>query len=182
MKVPNAKPLLGYKGNLVYFLVDDEIFPLKMWLMRPYRATLSFAQKIFNYRLSRARSTIENSFGILAARQSIFRQPVKANVENAEKYAVAAIALRNYHRMANNASYSPTDFIDNSEIIPGAWRKVLTDDGDAGASRDLPNVRGSRYQTCAAKQYDNLESYFMNTGAVEYQVNHVTSCRPVVTV
>ena len=52
MKVPNAKPLLGYKGNLVYFLVGDEIFPLKTWLMRPYRATLSFAQKIFNYRLS----------------------------------------------------------------------------------------------------------------------------------
>ena len=32
MKVPNAKPLLGYKGNLVYFLVGDEIFPLKTWL------------------------------------------------------------------------------------------------------------------------------------------------------
>lgn len=34
MKVPNAKPVLGYKGNLPYFLVGDEISPLKTWLIR----------------------------------------------------------------------------------------------------------------------------------------------------
>ena len=44
MKVPSAKPLIGYKGNLPYFLVGDEIFPLKTWLMRPYPGTLSLAQ------------------------------------------------------------------------------------------------------------------------------------------
>ena len=39
--------------------------------------------------------------------------------------------------MTNNTSYSPTGFIDSEtkdgEIVPGAWRKVLTDDGGAGA-------------------------------------------------
>ena len=55
------------------------------------------------------------------------------------------------------------------------WRKVLSDDGGADALRDLPNVRGSRYQTCAVTQRDNLQSSFMNMGAVEWQVNHVTS-------
>ena len=48
MKVPNAKPLLGYKGNLPYFLVGEEIFPLETWLMRPYPGTLSLAQNVFN--------------------------------------------------------------------------------------------------------------------------------------
>ena len=56
--------------------------------------------------------------------------------------------------MTNNACYSPTGFIDreinDGEIVPGAWEKVLTDSGGAGPLRDLPSVRGSRYQTCAA--------------------------------
>ena len=87
--------------------------------------------------------------------------------------------------MTNNAFYIPTSFIDSEtndgEIVLGAWGKVLTDDGGAGAWSDLTNVRGSRYQTCAVTRCDNLRSYFMNTGAVEWQVNHVTCCGPVVT-
>ena len=79
--------------------------------------------------------------------------------------------------MTNNASYSPTGFIDSEandrEIAPGAWRKGL-DDGGAGALRDLTNVRGSRYQTCTFTQRDNLQSSFMNRGEIEWQVSHVT--------
>ena len=184
MNVPNAKSLLGYaEDNLPFFLVGDEIFPLKTWLMRPYPGNLSLGQKIFNYRLSRARRTIENSFGILAARWRFFRQPIKAKVENAEKFTLAAIALHNYLRLTNNASYSPTGFIDSEtrdgKMVAGAWRKVLSDDGGANALRDLPHVRGSRYQKCAIIQRDNLQSYFMNTGTVEWQISHVTSCGPV---
>ena len=185
MNVPNAKSLLGYaEDNLPFFLVGDEIFPLKTWLMRPYPGNLSLGQKIFNYRLSRARRTIENSFGILAARWRIFRQPIKAKVENAEKFTLAAIALHNYLRLTNNASYSPTGFIDSEtrdgKMVAGAWRKVLSDDGGANALRDLPHVRGSRYQKCAIIQrVSYLQSYFMNTGTVEWQISHVTSCGPV---
>ena len=88
--------------------------------------------------------------------------------------------------MTKNASYSPTSFTDSEtndgEIVPVASRKVLTDDGGAGALRDFPNVRGSRYQACAVTKHDNLKSYFMNTGVVGWQVNHVTSCGPVVSV
>ena len=182
MNVTNAKSLLGYaEDNLPFFLVGDEIFPLKTWLMHPYPGNLSRGQKIFNYRLSRARRTIENSSGILAARWRIFRQPIK--VQNAEKFTLAAIALHNYLRLTNNASYSPIGFIDSEtrdgKMVAGAWRKVLSDDGGANALRDLPHVRGSRYQKCAIIQRDNLQSYFMNTGTVEWQISHVTSCGPV---
>ena len=117
MKVPNAKPLFGYKGNLPYFLVDDETFPLKTWLMRPYPRTLiitlTLPQKVFKFRVFQARRTTESSFGILAAKWGIFWQPVKSEVENAKKYAVATIYLYNYLCMKNNASKSPTGFIVN---------------------------------------------------------------------
>ena len=52
MKIPNAKPLLGYKGNLPSFLVDDESFSLKKWFIRPYPGTLPLAQKARKHRLS----------------------------------------------------------------------------------------------------------------------------------
>ena len=98
----------------------------------------------------------------MAARWRIFQQPFKAKVENAEKYDVATIALHNYLRMTNSASYSPTSFIDSEtndgEIVLGARRKVLTGDGGAGALKYLPNVRGSRYQTHAVTQHDTYKS------------------------
>ena len=61
---PAAKRIPGCRLDKVpYFLVGDEIFPLKDWLMRPYPGKLDEASNIFNYRLSRAMRVIENAFG-----------------------------------------------------------------------------------------------------------------------
>ena len=79
---------------LPYFLLGDEIFPLKPWLMRPFPGNnLSEENRIYNYRHSRARRTIENTFGILAARWRIMLKPIRASVENVEKYICACLGL-----------------------------------------------------------------------------------------
>ena len=94
MNLPSAEDLAGFSRNpLNYFLVGDEIFPLKAWLRRPYPGNLIDSQKVFNYRLSRSRRTIGNTFGILASRWRLFRRPIK--VENAQRYSLAAIGLHN---------------------------------------------------------------------------------------
>ena len=68
LNVPGDSNLDDSSINLPYFLLGDEIFPLKKWLMRPYTGkSASEQEKIYNYRHSRARRCIENAFGIMCA-------------------------------------------------------------------------------------------------------------------
>ena len=82
LNLPSSKELKDCKFNLLpYFLLGDEIFPLKSWLIRPYPGRdLPEAELIYNYHYSRARRTIENAFGILSARWRIFLTPIRATV------------------------------------------------------------------------------------------------------
>ena len=69
LNVPGDSNLDDSSINLPDFLLGDEIFPLKKWLMRPYPGkNASEQEKIYNYRHSRARRCIENVFGIMCAR------------------------------------------------------------------------------------------------------------------
>ena len=79
LNVPPPKRLPGYpEGSaLPHCIVVDEVFPLRMDLMRPYphgkkKDRLPFDKSIFNYWLSRARRIVENTFGILAQRFRVF--------------------------------------------------------------------------------------------------------------
>jgi len=52
-----------------YLMVGDVAFALKTWLMKPLPLrNMTVDQRVFNYRLSRARGVIENTSGILANR------------------------------------------------------------------------------------------------------------------
>ena len=99
--------------SLPFFLLGDEIFPLKKLLMRPFPGrNATEEEKIYNYRHSRARRVIENAFRILTARWRIFQKPIRGTVANVERYALACLALHNYLRFTDNAHYSPVGFID----------------------------------------------------------------------
>lgn len=84
MNVPKPKRLTIDGIPLPYVLVSDEAFQLSDYLLRPYpgREGLSQDWSIFNYRLSRALRTIENSFGILVSQWRILKRPIDATVDN----------------------------------------------------------------------------------------------------
>ena len=86
----------SYKDrNLPYVVVGDDIFPLKPWLMKPYPGkNLSESERVYNYRLSRARRTIENTFGIFAAKWRIYRRPIRANLDLVDKVVKATVVLK----------------------------------------------------------------------------------------
>ena len=122
LNLPIPAPVEGQ--NLPYVLLGDDIFPLEPWSMKPYPGkNLDEPQRIFNYRLSRARRTIENAFGILSAKWRVFRRPIRENVDLVETITKATVCLHKYLRLTENAKYIPTGFVDSEDetgqTIPG---------------------------------------------------------------
>ena len=75
LNLPSDVPLpsdnILTSNSMPYVIVGDDAFLLKRHIMKPYaQRGLSDGKRIFNYRLSRARRTSENAFGIPA---SVFR-------------------------------------------------------------------------------------------------------------
>ena len=69
--LPAPEPIRGDESerSVPYFLLGDDAFALRDWMMKPYPSrNLTLEERIFNYRHSRARRVVENAFGILASR------------------------------------------------------------------------------------------------------------------
>ena len=163
-------------GSLPYFLLGEEIFPLKTWLIRPFPGNVTTeTQKVYNYRHSRARRVIENAFGILSARWRIFQRPIRAKIENVERFTLACLAMHNYLRLTENASYIPSGFLDSEDssgnIKPGEWRSIAKDEG---ALQNLNPIRGSRYSRDAVSVRNTLvEHVNSEEGSVSWQIDYV---------
>lgn len=87
-------PLNYWKTSL--FLADDA-FPLKKYLMKPYsRRKMSPEERIYNYRVSRARRVVENAFGILASKFRLFEKPMSLKLETLDKVVLACCTIHNW--------------------------------------------------------------------------------------
>lgn len=83
--------------KLPYVLVGDDAFAMGEHLMKPYaHKNLSGVERIFSYRLSRARRTIENVYGTLAARFRVFHKTLLFNPEKCRTVTKAACVLHNF--------------------------------------------------------------------------------------
>ncbi|XP_057654747.1 uncharacterized protein LOC130893002 [Diorhabda carinulata] len=81
-------------------IIGDDAFSLRTNLMKPYSEIgLSAGEKIFNYRLSRARRVVENAFCILVWRFRIFSRPIDLSPENNRLSQWAGCCLYNWLRL-----------------------------------------------------------------------------------
>lgn len=100
MNLPEPEKLTVDGVPLPYVLVGDEAFQLSDYLLRPYpsKSGLNQEKGIFNYRISRARRTIENAFGIMVSQWRILKKPMEGTVENIVSTVQAIVCLHNWIR------------------------------------------------------------------------------------
>ena len=174
------KPNLVGDKELPFVLLGDDIFPLKPWLMKPFPGTkLDESQRIYNYRLSRARRTIENAFGILSAKWRIFRRPITASTDLVEKITKACICLHNYLRLTENPYYIPAGFVDSEDnqgnFLPGTWRQINA--GDETGMQQIERIGGNHYGFDASVARLNFKEYFnSNEGKLSWQLEYINDC------
>nr|CAI5854844.1 unnamed protein product [Callosobruchus analis] len=114
-----------------YVILGDDAFALSEHLMKPFPGLqLDKDSRIYNYRLSRARRVIENTFGLMCSVFRVFRKAVLLNVENAKIVTLACCYLHNFLRKKSKSKklYASPESFDcerqDGSVIPGTWRNI----------------------------------------------------------
>lgn len=138
LNLPNDSNINGEKTP--FFFVADDAFPLSPRIMKPYGGTLTNEERIFNYRLSRARRTIENAFGILVMRWGCLRSEFLCYPDKTKLIVGACCALHNYLLKRNPMYLNGSDHYDqNGNLIEGEWRRLEQMDQINSQRRGRPN-------------------------------------------
>ncbi|XP_069612218.1 pre-mRNA-splicing factor SPF27 isoform X1 [Ranitomeya imitator] len=95
---PQPRPLPNTEGPAMPFVVvGDEAFQMCANLLKPYSSRgLDHTKKVFNYRLSRARRTVECAFGILVSKWRILGSAINLKIETVDEVVKACVVLHNY--------------------------------------------------------------------------------------
>jgi hypothetical protein len=150
-----------------YFIAADDAFVLRSWLQKPYsQRQMTNKQRIFNYRLSRARRIVENAFGILAHRFRCLLTTLQQDPTTVCYIVMACVFLHNLLRDRKPKEFRlEADQEDaGHNMIPGVWRK------------DTPLVDGTsdfaNYTTSKAVKKQRaylMEYYSSDAGSVHWQ-------------
>lgn len=167
--LPPPDPLPNDDRDIGYFFIGDEAFPLNPWLMKRFpNRNLTHAEKIFNYRLSRARLVVENSFGILANRWRCLTTTMQHPPESVTIITKACLTLHNVLRRRMPLRPGEVDEVDDQgNVVPGAWR-------DHAQLTDNNNLRGNHNMQQGKILRNYLKDYYnAPVGAVGWQERQV---------
>ena len=157
---PESESLVDDGPKVNYFILGDDAFPLKLWLMKPYsRHGMDLNQRVFNYRLSRGRRVVENAFGILTSLFRIFQRPMQQERPVVTRVVTVCLVLHNLLRMRYPTGQQDDFGVDVQPPI------VLE-------GNDIPHEVRNPLE--AAKiQRNILRDYFMTNGEVPWQMDRI---------
>ena len=91
-------PVTQGGSDVSYFILAEDAFALKTWLMKPYgRRMLTREERIANYRISRGRN-VENTFGILVSRFRVMLSTIEVPPETVREEVFTCVVLHNILR------------------------------------------------------------------------------------
>jgi len=154
--LPEADYLPNDDVDIPYFLVGDDAFALRPYMMKPYpQYRLTKEERIFNYRLSRARRVSENAFGIMACRFRCLLTTLQTGPLISRTITKCCVVLHNVLRskcpQLQNRDLDQED--DNGNLVPGAWRDVGHMAEMEAAARASRATRDGKRQRIYLKNY-----------------------------
>lgn len=178
LSLPEDDILPGRTKTVPYVILGDAAFALTNYLMKPFSGTheKGSPERIFNYRLSRARRVIENVFGISSAVFRVLRKPMLLEPEIAEVIVLAVVNLHNFLRRSKSSRniYTPPGTFDsdiNGQFIPGTWRGEINEVNPSSLISLRTPPRRSPEDAKQIRQ--EFTEYFMSAeGRVSWQENY----------
>lgn len=174
LNVPSAKPIFENGPSMPYVIVADDAFALKSYLMKPFPfRSLSGPERVYNYRLSRARRIVENVFGIMSARFQLLLKRIRLDEDKTKRVVLAICALHNFLMTVSDKYASPSDFdreAEDGSIIPGRWRSDCNAQMEP-LSKD-PHSKNSQMNAKCVQ--NNFKDYFVSSkGEVPWQYSRI---------
>eukprot|EP00102_Acyrthosiphon_pisum_P018923 XP_016656133.1 PREDICTED: uncharacterized protein LOC107882382 [Acyrthosiphon pisum] len=170
---PPDEPLPLRELHVPYLLVADDAFAFTPRIMKPYSGVYEKGSKerVFNYRLSRARRVVENVFGIMSSVFRVMRKPMLLEPEKVTNITLTCALLHNYLKKSKSSSskYSPNGIFDieneEGQIIPGTWRQEQNSMASLLPIRNIPRRPGTEAKIIR----DEYATYFSTNGKVPWQ-------------
>ncbi|XP_031776798.1 uncharacterized protein LOC116415772 [Nasonia vitripennis] len=160
LNIPNSRCLINTNIRMPFTLVGDEIFPLGHHLMKPFsrRCINSVTQRIFNYRLSRARFTIECAFGILCAKWRVLNRALNFKLKTTNNIVAACICLHNYIITRNRPHLNNMHNANNRRREDDDYAQQIQ-----GLPRDAPAIIRNRF----------AEYFVSDVGSIPWQYQYI---------
>ncbi|XP_073406903.1 uncharacterized protein [Dendrobates tinctorius] len=133
---PMPRPLPHTEAPpLPFVMVGDEAFQMCGNLLKPYSSRdLDHTKKIFNYRLTRARRTVECAFGILVSRWRILGTAINLKLETVDEVVKACVVLHNFVMAKEHPTFELDD--DAPNPLPEFTQHTLRSSVEVGQMRD----------------------------------------------
>lgn len=173
LHVPDSRSLPGRNKKVPFVIVADDAFAMRSYIMKPYPfRNLHGTQRIYNYRLSRARRVIENVFGIISARFRLLRKTIELEPKKNSIIVSAICVLHNFLISRSQRIYAPrgsfdTENHENGTIQTVEWRQQ---NYNLTPIQVNPNLRGN---TQAKDIQLEFAQYFQDEGEIPWQYKYI---------
>lgn len=161
-------------NDLPFVLIGDGAFKLTSRLMKPYTGRqLTLDQRVYNYRTSRPRNTIENTFGIMAMQWRALLTTLGTNIETTKDLVLAICILHNIlvgDRLTNRDYF--LNFVDHEDVDRG-----LVNQGNWRVQTQLTGLQQSKSSNNPSRSANEIRDrfcdYFSGSGKVSFQMNRI---------